>query len=174
MCSRGVFQLKKLTVFFCDFGGSSAGVREALCSDKLNEFIQTNPQIELQFICKRNHHPHIASSYINGYKKDVPLRNLAQEEVIDSLYGLRNQLGRKAFKVNGTRVMNSKQSIQGKWESNMFHKYPLAELSKTYEIPTLKQETFEVEDHERNVRAVDAANKAMKSRPFIDYNRETL
>lgn len=76
MCSRGVFQLKKLTLFFCDFGGSSSGVREALGSEKLKEFMSANPQIDVQFVCKRNHHPHIKGAYINGYRKDVPLRNL--------------------------------------------------------------------------------------------------
>lgn len=34
MCSRGVFQLAKLSIYFCDFGGSSAGVRSLLASSK--------------------------------------------------------------------------------------------------------------------------------------------
>ena len=132
MCSRGVFQLRKLTVFFCDYGGSSSGVRELLGSETLQSYLKANPQIGFQVICKRNYHPHVKGAYINGYTKDVPLRNLTEGEVISKLESLKNQLGRKAFKVNGSRVFGAKQSIQGKWQSNLFNKYPIAELSKTY------------------------------------------
>lgn len=44
-------------------------------------------------------------------------------------------MGRKAFKVNGSRVHGSKKSIQGKWEPNLFNRYPIGELSKVYKIP---------------------------------------
>ena len=37
--------------------------------------MKENPQIEFNFICKRNHHPYVRGTYINGYTKDVPLRN---------------------------------------------------------------------------------------------------
>ena len=76
MCTRGVFQLRKLSLFFCDFGGSSSGVRQALVSNKLKEFMEENEQIDFNFIIKRNHHPFITGAYINGYLKDMPLRNL--------------------------------------------------------------------------------------------------
>lgn len=42
MCTRGVYQLRKLSLYFCDFGGSSAGVREALTSPSLKDFMQDN------------------------------------------------------------------------------------------------------------------------------------
>ena len=40
MCTRGVFQLRKLSLYFCDFGGSSRGVRQALASQELNVFME--------------------------------------------------------------------------------------------------------------------------------------
>lgn len=132
MCSRGVFQLKKLTVFFCDFGGSSNGVREMISSPQMKDFIENNKQIEFEFVCKRNHHPYMRGSYINGYNKDLPLRNYSNEQVLNSFNALRNQLGRKAFKVSGSRIFNTKKSIQGAWEPNLFNKYPIAELSVTH------------------------------------------
>jgi large subunit ribosomal protein L43 len=58
MCSRGVYQLSKLSMYFCDFGGSSSGVRNLLISPKWKNFINENPQINFNFICKRNHHPY--------------------------------------------------------------------------------------------------------------------
>lgn len=79
MCSRGVYQLTKLSLYFCDFGGSSSGVRSLLISSQLKEFINNNPQINFDFICKRNHHPYVAGAYINGYAKTVPLRSLSTE-----------------------------------------------------------------------------------------------
>ena len=85
MCSRGVYQLKKLSLFFCDWGGSSQGVRDLLTSKTLKEFINTHPHIEFEFIRKRNYHPYVSSTYINGYIKDVPLRALEAKEVLNQL-----------------------------------------------------------------------------------------
>lgn len=76
MCTRGVFQLRKLSLYFCDFGGSSEGVRNALVSSKLKEFMNENPQIDFNFILKRNHHPFVSGAFINGYLKDIPLRSV--------------------------------------------------------------------------------------------------
>jgi large subunit ribosomal protein L43 len=79
MCTRGVFQLRKLSVYFCDFGGSSAGVRKVLMSPQLKEFMTANEHIEFNFIVKRNYHPFVTGAYINGYLKDIPLRSLEPE-----------------------------------------------------------------------------------------------
>ena len=76
MSSRGVQQLKKISVFFCDWGGSSLGTRTLLRSPKLLEFAKANPHLEFEYIRKRNCHPYMSSVYINGYIKDVPLRNM--------------------------------------------------------------------------------------------------
>ena len=56
MCTRGVYQLRKLSLYFCDFGGSSAAVRQALVSPQVKEFMTENEQIEFHFIIKRNYH----------------------------------------------------------------------------------------------------------------------
>jgi large subunit ribosomal protein L43 len=126
MCSRGVYQLAKLSLYFCDYGGSSAGVRSLLLSPKIKEFISNNPQLKIDFICKRNNHPYISGSYINGYNKSVPLRSMSPEDVLDKLTGLRDQLGRTSFKASGTRVFGAVKSLQGKWQSNIFNRYPIA------------------------------------------------
>lgn len=78
MCSRGVYQLQKLSLFFCDFGGSSLGVRQLLISDKLRIFKEQNKQIEFNFICKRNSHPFLIGNYINGYVKQAPVRSFSE------------------------------------------------------------------------------------------------
>lgn len=45
MCTRGVYQLRKLSLYFCDFGGSSAGVRQALVTPELKQFMEENQHI---------------------------------------------------------------------------------------------------------------------------------
>jgi large subunit ribosomal protein L43 len=85
MCTRGVFQLRKLSLYFCDFGGSSAGVREALVSPSLKSFMDDNQHIQFNFIIKRNYHPFVTGAYINGYLKDIPLRSLPSQEILTAL-----------------------------------------------------------------------------------------
>ena len=70
MACRGVHQLKYVKMFFCDWGGSSAGVREALKSEQLVSFVKQNPHLRFQFYMKRNHHPYMESVYLNGYVKE--------------------------------------------------------------------------------------------------------
>jgi len=70
MVSRGVPQLKNIRLYFCDFGGSSAGVRSFLQSEALLNFMNANEHLRLEVYMRRNHHPYISSTYINGYVKD--------------------------------------------------------------------------------------------------------
>jgi large subunit ribosomal protein L43 len=168
MCTRGVYQLRKLSLYFCDFGGSSAGVREALASEQLKQFIKENEHIDFNFIIKRNHHPFVTGAYINGYLKDMPLRSYKEEEVIETLNSLRNQLGRRAFKVSGTRVYQPVQSVQGQWMPNMFNTFPKAELEKVHHIPRAHFQEIEKRIVDRRFRkSRDDANVLLG---FDDYN----
>lgn len=79
MVSRGVPQLKNIRLYFCDFGGSSLGVRNFLKSQHLADFLNKNEHINLEIYMRRNHHPYMSSTYINGYVKDQPLRSFEEE-----------------------------------------------------------------------------------------------
>ena len=81
MVSRGIHQLKHVRLYFCDFGGSSLGVRDILKSQELVEFMKKHDHLKLEVFLKRGHHPYMSSTYINGYVKDQPLRNNSDEEV---------------------------------------------------------------------------------------------
>jgi large subunit ribosomal protein L43 len=59
-----------MRLYFCDFGGSSTGVRDFLKSESLNSFVDSNPHLKLEIYMKRGHHPYVSSTYINGYVKD--------------------------------------------------------------------------------------------------------
>ena len=57
MVSRGVPQLKYMRLYFCDFGGSSLGVRDFLKSEAIKNFVEANPHVKLDVYLKRGRHP---------------------------------------------------------------------------------------------------------------------
>ena len=74
MSVRGVRQLKRLQLYFCDWGGSSEGVRDALLSEDLVDFVKKNAHLEMEATMRRNKHPYVSATYINGFVRDFPLR----------------------------------------------------------------------------------------------------
>ena len=70
MSSRGVRQLKHIRLYFCDWGGSSYGVRRLLNDARLVDFMEENHNVRLEILMRRNHHPYMSSTFINGYVKD--------------------------------------------------------------------------------------------------------
>jgi large subunit ribosomal protein L43 len=113
MVSRGVNQLKNIRLYFCDFGGSSLGVRDLLKSEELANFVNKNEHLKIEIFMKRGHHPYMSSTYINGYVKDQPLRNMEDNQVMDEFVKFNNAHGRKALQHNSVKVVGYKKSIQG-------------------------------------------------------------
>lgn len=72
-----------------------------------------NEHLKLEVFMRRNHHPYISSTYINGYVKDQPLRNMDDEEVLDEFIKFNNAMGRVALKHNSIKVSSTNKSIQG-------------------------------------------------------------
>ena len=128
MVSRGVHQLKNIRLYFCDFGGSSLGVRDFLKSDELSQFVNKNEHLKLEIYLKRGHHPYMSSTYVNGYVKDQPLRNMEVEDIEDEFVKFNSALGRKALQHNSIKVISAKKSIQGMWRDNMWSQYPKHEM----------------------------------------------
>ena len=60
-----------------------------------------NKQLELEISLKRNHHPYMSSTYINGYVKDQSLRNMKAEEILDWFNKVGKEFGRRPLKHNG-------------------------------------------------------------------------
>jgi len=103
-----------------------------LQSTYFKEFIEKNPQIELKVMVQRGIHPTLSSTYINGYLKEQPLRNLKSNEVLDEFFRARNScknliqaivnlifqiVGRKHLPHSGKRVYGNVKSIQGNFLS---------------------------------------------------------
>ncbi|KAL6645608.1 hypothetical protein ACP70R_017216 [Stipagrostis hirtigluma subsp. patula] len=62
MALRGVWQLQKLVVNYCDWGGSSRGIR-AFMEAHLPAFKENNPQLEVVTELVRGQHPNLKGIY---------------------------------------------------------------------------------------------------------------
>ncbi|CAH1452203.1 unnamed protein product [Lactuca virosa] len=94
MSQRGVWQLQKLTVSYCNWGGSSRGIR-AFMESHLQAFKENNPQLEVVTELNRGQHPFLKGSYKNKNERVVSVMNMTPEDVLLCATRLRNSLGRK-------------------------------------------------------------------------------
>ena len=92
-------------------------------------------KFNLKIFMKRGYHPYMSATYINGYVKDVPLRNLHDEQILGLFKQMYTSMGRKALKHSQEEVSKDIISIQGKWHDDLFNKYPKHELEVRKKIP---------------------------------------
>jgi large subunit ribosomal protein L43 len=62
MATRGVPQLQRIMIRYCDWGGSSSGMRDFI-GRELVGFARTVPQCEIVTEVRRNRHPMIKADY---------------------------------------------------------------------------------------------------------------
>ncbi|VVB06274.1 unnamed protein product [Arabis nemorensis] len=113
MAQRGVWQLQKLVVSYCNWGGSSRGIR-AFMESELPAFIAKNPQLDVVPELSRGQHPYLKGIYRNRNERVVCVKNMDPEEVLLNATRLRNSLGRKVVKLR-TRHVTKHPSVQGTW-----------------------------------------------------------
>lgn len=94
MATRGVFQLRKLTVKYCEYGGSSKGAR-GFIRHRIVEFANKTPAAEVVTELRPGHHPYIAGEYETGESKSIGVKNITPSEIMDYAMTLRNSSGRK-------------------------------------------------------------------------------
>ncbi|KAK1270449.1 hypothetical protein QJS04_geneDACA014187 [Acorus gramineus] len=117
MALKGVWQLQKLVVSYCDISGSSRGIR-AFMESHLPAFKEGNPQLEVLAELNRGHHPYLKAFYRNNKERVVCVRNQETEEILLQATRLRNALGNKVTKLR-TRHFTHKPSVQGTWTTDL-------------------------------------------------------
>ncbi|CAM9638237.1 unnamed protein product, partial [Sphacelaria rigidula] len=89
MATRGVFQLSKLRIHYCDIGGSSRGARDFI-KQHVVKFANETPAAEIQTVMKRGRHPFLFGEYLDGTHKMITVKNLTPKEIEDYAMMLKN------------------------------------------------------------------------------------
>lgn len=135
MCNRGVFQLRLIKLQYCDWGGSSRGIRDLFKTELVEEFLDKNPHLVFEAYMKRGPHPYVYTQYINGWNRTISLRNLKPEEILQILERVRSQTGHSAWKHAGEKVISTNKSIQGPWRPNMWNSLAAYEDQALKDLP---------------------------------------
>ena len=114
MATRGIKQLQKLHVVFCEHGGSSTPVREYIKSAKIVQFAVDNPTVEVIASLRNGHHPYVKADYLTGFSKQVCVKNEPVERIEIVVAMLNNSSGRKITKI-GSPIKTDTPSVQGIW-----------------------------------------------------------
>ena len=96
-----VFPCKKVTLQYCNWGGSSEGMRKFLTSKRLDKWGQEFPWIQFE-VLRKSGHPLLRAEYTNGREKVVCVRNLNAVSYthlyFQPIYRLMKNFGRVKFK----------------------------------------------------------------------------
>ncbi|CCH61719.1 hypothetical protein TBLA_0F01770 [Henningerozyma blattae CBS 6284] len=110
----------KLVLQYCNWGGSSQGMRDFLTSKRLDKLATTMPNIQFE-VLRKSGHPTIRAKYIQGQAhpqidKVVCVRNLNIDQVENKMKLLLASSGdvlRKRVKNHNVESLNS--SVRGVW-----------------------------------------------------------
>ena len=122
MATRGIQQLQKLRIRYCEYGGSSATVRQYLQQsptspqkNHLISFAKSNPNVQIIIKPRNGHHPYIQGEYITGSSKQICVKNVTQGRIKEVMSMLVNTSGRKITRLGGLAVRGDCVSVQGVW-----------------------------------------------------------
>lgn len=110
-----IFPCKKITLQYCNWGGSSQGMRDFLTSKRLDLLSKKYPFIQFG-ILRKSGHPIIRGQYNNGREKVICVRNLNIDNVENKLKLLKDSSGevlRRRTKNDNVETLNS--SVRGVW-----------------------------------------------------------
>ena len=108
------WQLQRLTVRYCDMGGSSRGTREWIRT-LLKPFAEANPQVQCVAGVARGRHPVVQGEYLKGKARVVSLRNKTVRDIDGFVRALRDTNGHKVARFEKP-VFSQTPSVQGMWD----------------------------------------------------------
>lgn len=105
----------KVTLQFCNWGGSSQGMRDFLTTEKtsLAKFASNFKDTYFE-VKKQAGHPQLILHYNNGKNRSVDVRNQSRSEIIKKLWENLQKSGNDPFKFN-QKVMSNNESVRGIW-----------------------------------------------------------
>ncbi|KAJ9644941.1 uncharacterized protein PV06_08769 [Exophiala oligosperma] len=110
-----ILQCKRLDLHYCDWAGSSRGMKSFLTSPMLADFTSRFPSTEFRVSPRPNKHPVLKAYYINGREKAVCVRNLEKEQILQKLEFLITNSGKKNELVRGKSVVSTNEGVRGIW-----------------------------------------------------------
>lgn len=118
MSSGGKRQLQQIVLRYCDWGGSSKGMREFLRAQVV-DFCRANPDVAVETEVKRNRHPFIRGVYLNGREKTIDCPNRDVAWIAEKVRFLNEQVGDRASSRYSQPVYSSRPTIQGLWDQDV-------------------------------------------------------
>ena len=114
MSRNSVTQLKQVCVYFCDWGGSSKGMRGFLdqTSGAFWEMAKLSPEVKFVVQLRKGRHPYMKAVYKNGREHVHDCKNMDSTEIAQKLHNIKSQWGDKAKKI-GFAKLTKNPSVQG-------------------------------------------------------------
>ena len=136
MATRGVTQLQKITLKYCEYGGSSRALREYLANGQLVAWAKHHADTAIEVKVRNGHHPVIQADYLTGHvQHQVSVKNYERwQDVQDVCQMLANRSGRKITKITQP-VLTDTPSVQGVWTP-----FLNLQLEPDFEIKFVEQE----------------------------------
>lgn len=105
----------RVSLQYCNWGGSSQGVRDFLThpNNLVDKFAQSNKDIVFEIVTKKGH-PSLNFYYSNGVQTAVDVKNMKVGEVARKLQEYIRRSGNEPFKYNH-KVLSNNESVRGIW-----------------------------------------------------------
>jgi large subunit ribosomal protein L43 len=117
MATRGVFQLTKLHLYYCEHGGSSRAIRDYLTNGRLMAWAREHPCVDIEIKVRNGKHPYVQGEYKTSSPSlhQISVKNVDSWRQIEEVCKLlHDRTGRKITKIT-TPVLTDTPSIQGVW-----------------------------------------------------------
>jgi len=120
MSIRGVYQLMRLDLKYCDHSGSSRHLRNFL-ENHLKTLREDWSHLDITTTVRRGRHPNVTGTYRSGRQKTVDLKNKEEKQIRHHLDFLFSEKGRKSnTKMPGSGKITDTPSVQGMWRPGMW------------------------------------------------------